>query len=259
MYALVRRAIWLASFALFAANAHAITLDWDTAAWTNGATSGTPTAGVDVNIAPSTPGILQPSLVSPFPQTPAITRAFDGGLTPGENTLELAIDLPNNGNANFVTITITFSATTYVNGVDNVSFALFDIDAANVSGSTYQDRVFNISATTTSGGTVAPTISNLGSAVTDTAGVLTGNASVLDTGAGSGDGNATISFSGNAIRSITFSYGSGMLYANPTYQHIGLYDVTFTPVPEVNPAIAAAFSCLAAMLLIRYHNGRMRK
>lgn len=258
---LLRQILAALAVAICAASANAVTLDWDTATWTNGATSGTPMSGVDVNISASTTGLFQPSLENyPNIPTPAITRAFDGGLSPGQNAFEMAIDVPNGGNANFVTITLTFNSATYSAGVTNVSFSIFDIDYSNDprNNNTYQDRVFNISATSVTGTTLTPTISNLGSAVTNTSGVLTGNASVVDTGAGSGNGNATISFSGQ-VRSITLSYGTGGLFADPTYQHIGISDITFTPVPEMNSAISGAVSCLLAAFLIRRHNARLCK
>jgi hypothetical protein len=90
--------------------------------------------------------------------------------------------------------------------------------------------------------------------------VVNGIASANDTGANSGRGNVTISFGANAIRSFTFTYGSGSgTVANPTYQHIGLHDITFTPVPEVNPAFGAVLSCIGATLLVLRHNARHRR
>lgn len=265
MHFILRKLGIALAVALCAASANAVTLDWDTATWTNGATSGTPTTGVDVNIAPSAPNLFQPSLVNyPNVPTPAITRAFDGGLSPGQNTLEIAIDLPNGGNNQSVTFTLTFNSATYSAGVTNVSFSIFDIDYANdpKNNNTYQDRIFNISATSVTGATLTPTISNLGSVVQQpTPGVLIGTASSNDTaawGPGTGNGNATISFSGQ-VRSITFSYGAGGLFADPTYQHIGIYDVSFTPVPETNPAWFGTLSCIAAAFLIRRHNARFHK
>lgn len=264
MSAMVLRRFGVAAFSLLnlagAATSGAVTLDWDTATWTNGSTTGS-VNGVDVNITPSAPGLFQPSLPSPNPPTPAVTRAFDGGLTVGEKTLELAVDLPNNGSGNFVTVTLTFNSATYVSGVSGISFKLFDIDSSNVSGNTFQDRVFNITATTLGGATLTPTISNLGSAVTNSGGVLTGNLGVSanDTGTGSGAGNAQIDFGGSYIRSITFSYGSTGAFADPTYQHIGLYDITFTPVPEINPSWSAVLSCIAAAGLVLRHRVTTRK
>jgi hypothetical protein len=62
--------------------------------------------------------------------------------------------------------------------------------------------------------------------------VLTGQSSTNDLGAGSDLSNATITFNATDIRSITFTYGSGSLFADPTYQHIGIYNLDYTIVPE---------------------------
>jgi hypothetical protein len=76
---------------------------------------------------------------------------------------------------------------------------------------------------------------------------LTGTANVPNTGAGSGAGNATISFNATGIRSITFTFGAGGNSAvNPVFQDISLHDLTFSPVPEVNPAAVAVCVCLLA-------------
>jgi hypothetical protein len=70
----------------------------------------------------------------------------------------------------------------------------------------------------------------------------------------------TISFGANAIRSFTFTYGSGSgTVSDPTYQHIGMSNVVFTPVPEMNPAFATSLSCIVAMLLAFRHNARRRQ
>ena len=114
-----------------AGTASAVVLDWSALTWPAGSLSNSydvdpssPGNDVTVTISDDT-GQLQPSLASPFPQTPAITRAFDGGLVTSPRTLELALDLSNN--SQFVTVTINFSAQ-YAAGVSNVSLQLFDID-----------------------------------------------------------------------------------------------------------------------------------
>ena len=90
--------------------------------------------------------------------------------------------------------------------------------------------------------------------------MATGIATNADTGATSGNGNVTISFGATAISSFTFTYGSGSgTVANPTYQHIALDDISFTPVPEINPAWSALGSCLVAAALILRHSGKFRK
>ena len=237
------------AWALMCHCASAITLDWDAASWTNGSLTGS-NSGVDITVTSTSP-TFQGSTVAPSPMTPAITRAFDGGLSPGEKSLELSIDFPNQAQNHFITVTITFNAAVYASGAMDVSFKLFDIDYDNAN-STYQDRIFNISATTVGGAPLTPTVSNLGSAVNydSNSRVLTGTSSVVDlNNAGSGNGNAQINVNESFIRSITFSYGASTAFNNPTYQHIGIHDINFTPVPEVNPALAAGGVCAVALVV----------
>ena len=190
-----------------------------------------------------------------------MTRAFDGGLTPGRNSLELAVDFGNHTQG--LTVTFSFSAA-YTAGVSNVSFSLFDIDKQATANSNFEDQVRSIYATLTNGTQIAATITNLGSSVT-LAGVglaqtLTGNANAVDLGDGSGAGNATISFLSDNIRSISFVYGTGSgAAADPTYQHIGLGDIEYSPVPEINPAWTALASCFAAGGLVLRHRANFRK
>jgi hypothetical protein len=90
---------------------------------------------------------------------------------------------------------------------------------------------------------------------------LTGTASTVDTGAGSGAGNATITFNATDIRSITFTYASTSMFANPTYQHIGIDNITYTVVPEINPSWFSLLGCIglaswSTMLHYRKLQGR---
>jgi hypothetical protein len=243
--------------------ARAVLLQWDGQTWTPGTLSNSfdvdpsnPGNDVTVTVSGDT-GQLQPSLAAGSPQTPTITRAFDGGLSPGHNTLELALNLANNTQS--VTITISFS-NLYPAGVANVSFKLFDIDFANSGGSTYQDVVKSITATSTTGATIAPTITGVGPNVALSGSganqVLTGMVSTVDTGPGSGDGNATISFNATDISSITFNYSSGAMFADPTYQHIGIDDIDYSVVPEFNPAWLTYVGC--ALLIVWTHRRRKK-
>jgi hypothetical protein len=255
----------------FAQISHAVILDWDAQTWTNNG-DGTPApnsyeidgtnTGTDVTItATGNNGALFQKDIGPgTPQTPAVGKTFQGGLGTTENSLILALNLANNTQS--VTISLTFSAQ-YTSGISNLTFTLFDIDYANATGNTYQDQLTNIKGLSVDGTTwISPTITTsatnqlTGTGLTQ---VVTGTASANDTGTNTGAGNVTISFGANAITSFQFTYGSGSAFANPTFQHVGLYDFTFTPVPEINPAWSALGSCLMAAALILRHSAKFRK
>jgi len=259
--------LFLCLASLSSATANAVVVDWDTLTWTPGTFTNSydvdpAKAGNDVTVTVSgnTPQ-LQPEVVSPYPQTPAITTNFEGGLGTAQNTLSLAVDFTNKSQS--VTVTVDFSSL-YTSDVQYVSFSLFDVDASNTGGSDYQDLLSSITATAADGVTlVAPTItassnnSLSGSSLTQ---AVNGMISTNDLGAGSGNGNVTINFGAAAIKSFTFTYGSGTAPgADPTYQHVGLHDISFTPVPELNPTWSALGSCLLAAALILRHSARFRK
>ncbi|MEY2519920.1 MAG: hypothetical protein QOF24_1679 [Verrucomicrobiota bacterium] len=84
---------------------------------------------------------------------------------------------------------------------------------------------------------------------------------VPDSGAGSGAaGSAMIGFGSTPITSLTFPLASGPdAKSNPDPQYIGLCDITFTPIPEINPAWSALGSCLVAAALILRHSAKFRK
>ena len=247
--------------------AGAITLDWSTTSWTPGSLANSydidpAKAGNDITVTVSgNTAQLQPELVSPNPITPAITTNFQGGLANPVSSLCLAVNFTSQGQA--VTIAVDFSSL-YTLGVQNVSFTLFDVDFDNVAViSIYQDQLRNIVATAVDGSQVVPTITTSsnntlsGSGLTQ---VVDGTISTPDTGPGSGNGNVIISFGATPIKSFTFTYGSGSgTLADPTYQHVGISDITFTPVPEINPTWSAVGSCLLAAVLILRHSAKFRK
>lgn len=250
------------------ATANAVILDWNTVSWTAGSLSNSydvdpAKAGNDITVTVSgNTAQLQQELASGNPMTPAITPDFQGGLASPTNTLCLAVNFTNQSQA--VTVTVDFSAL-YTAGVQNVSFTLFDVDYSNVSGNTYQDLLTAIKATSIDGTTlIAPTITTSANNTSSGTGVnqnVTGLVSTVDTGAGSGNGNVTISFGAAAIKSFTFTYGSGgpTGVTDPTYQHVGINSISFTPVPEINPAWSAVGSCLLAAALILRHSAKFRK
>lgn len=253
---------------LSARTSDAVVLDWDSVTWTPGTLANSfdidpAKAGNDITVTVTgNTGQLQPEAVSPYPQTPAITTNFQGGLGTAQNTLSIAVNFTNQSQS--VTITIDFSAL-YSLGVQNVSFTLFDFDFDSGGSSNYQDQLSAITALSIDGTTlVAPTITtSSANTLGGTSGltqVVTGTSSVADTGPASGNGNVTITFGTTAIKSFTFTYGSGSsTVLDPTYQHVGIHDITFTPVPEINPAWTAVGSCILAAALILRHSAKFRK
>jgi hypothetical protein len=259
------------SILISSAIARGVTLDWDSHTWVNNP-DGTPApnsyeidgtnSGTDVTITAggNNGAVFQKDIGPGTPQTPAVGLTFQGGLGTTENSLILALNLANNTQS--VTVTLTFSPQ-YTSGISNLTFTLFDIDYASATGNTYQDQLTNIKGLAADGTTwIAPTITTsatntlTGTGLTQ---VVTGTASANDTGANTGAGNVTISFGASSITSFQFTYGSGPAFANPTFQHVGLYDFTFTPVPEINPVWSAVGSCLFAFGLILRHRANLRK
>jgi hypothetical protein len=258
----VRRFFLLLVIAACTSAARGVTLDWDAVTWTPGSLSNSydidpSKAGNDITLSVSgNTAQLAPKGGSPIP---ANLNIIEGGLSPVQNSLVLHLDLANQSQS--VTVTVDFSSL-YTAGVSNVSFTLFDVD---FSSSAFQDQIRSIQALSIDGSTlIAPTITtNSANSLNGTTGlgqIVTGMSNNTDTGATSGTGNVTISFGGNAIKSFTFVYGSGATApADPTVQGIALHDITFTPVPEINPAWSAFASCLVAAALILRHSAKFRK
>jgi hypothetical protein len=244
----------------------ALTLTWGSEPWAPGSLINSfdvdPShAGNDITVSVAgNTSQLQPELAAPNPMTPAVTTAFQGGYGAPQSSLCMAVNFADQTQG--VTVTVDFSAQ-YAQGVTNVSFTIFDVDFSNSSGSTYQDQIRSIVGVGIDGTLIAPTITTSANNTLSGTGlnqVVNGIVSTSDTGPTSGNANVTISFGSNAIRGFSFVYGSGTgTVADPTYQHIGLSDIVFTPVPEMNPALGAALSCIAASLLVLRHNARNRK
>lgn len=227
-----------------ASNSSALVLNWNSVSWTNQYSN---TFDVDPNVINDITVTMSGNLnrftndATTGVATPAITTTLQGGLGPVP-ALELAANLGTNS---LLTISVDFSAQ-YTQGVENVSFTLFDIDKGADN-----DRIINIYATALDGTThLAATITNLGSVVsltgTGLTQVLSGSTASADASA---DGNATISFGANAIIGFSFSFENSN--GPPKFQDISIGNISFTPVPEVNPTIAAATVCLFGMLAMK--------
>ena len=225
----------------WAAPAKALVLDWDAVTWTPGSLtnsfniSGQGFNDITVAITSQNPGIFTNDPTTGT-QTPAINQTMTGGLSPVQNSLIIAANLHTNSN-----LTVQFSFTGAQAGANNVSFSIFDIDVT-----TNSDIISNIYGVAPDGTHVAATITNVGSVVTlggtGLTQTLTGNAASAND---SSNGNATLSFGSTLITDVFFTFSNTA--GAPRYQDIGIGDLTFTPVPEMNPAISASISCLIAL------------
>jgi hypothetical protein len=230
---------------VFVAPARAVVLDWSTASWTPGATSGS------FDIDPSHPGndvtISITGTTSGFGTNPAIgTTALNGDVNTGgtgQTSLQLGQDFGTGGSASF-TVTITFN---YAQGV-NAAFSLWDVDSAD-SGNAI-DRVSSIMATAVGGGTIAASSTSAGSAITQagsgTAATYTGNTATVD----SSSSTLGVSFATTPATSIRFTYGKGAS-ANAGQQWIALSNINFTPVPETGVSLGALALCMGTLLIAR--------
>jgi hypothetical protein len=245
-------AIVLAIF--MAARADALVLDWDSVSWSQGTlinsydVNGNGVNDITVELTSKQANIwaLDPTSGE---QAPTVNQTMTGGLVPAQNSLMLAANLKTQSDA-----TVQISFTGSLPGAANVSFTLFDIDVT-----TNSDIISGIYGVAYDGTHVAATITNVGSTATLTGTglnqVLTGNSASTNN---TSNGNATISFGSTIITDIFFTFSNTA--GAPRYQDIGIGDITFTPVPEINPAIASAGSCLlAAGMLVIVHRRRKPK
>ena len=236
-------AIFVASWGELAAPAHALVLDWDAVTWANGSTNNSydvdGDAVNDISIVLTT---QDQATWAPDPatgtQTPAVNQSLTGGLSPVENSLNLSANLKTQSN-----VWIHISFTGNQPGAADVSFTIFDIDIT-----TNADIIESIVGRTLDGSYIPATITNVGSGVTLTGTgfgqVLTGNVATANN---SSNGNATISFGSTIITDVFFNFSNSS--GTHQFQNIGIGDISFTPVPEMNPAATAAGSCIAAMVL----------
>jgi hypothetical protein len=251
-------ALALASLlASWATPVRALVLNWDGVTWTPGSLNnsfnlnGDGFNDITVDITSQNQGVFTNDPTTGT-MTPAINQTMTGGLLPAQNSLVIAANLHTNSN---LTVHLSFTGGTAGNlpGANNVSFTLFDIDIT-----TNSDIISNIYGVAPDGTHVAATISNLGSTV-QLAGsglgqTLTGNAAAPNN---SSNGNATISFGATLITDLYFTFGNTA--GAPRYQDIGIGDITFTPVPEINPAISASVSSFVAVGLTVFMQRRAKK
>jgi len=249
-------ALFVASLGGLATPAQALVLDWHTVSWNDGSLINSYDLNSDtINDITVTITSQQANIWALDPatgtQTPTLNQSLTGGQVPVEDALNLAANLKTQSD-----VTVHLEFTGALPGAANVSFTLFDIDV-----STNSDIISEIYGVAYDGTHIAATITNVGSAVTHTGTglfqVLTGNTASPDSGPGSSNGNATITFGSTIITDIFFTFSNTA--GAPRFQNIAIGDISFTPVPEMNPATTAAASCFAAMVLTIVMQRRARR
>ena len=244
------------SLGVLANPAHALVLDWDAVVWNDGSLinsydlNGDAINDISVTLTSQQANIwaLDPATGA---QAPTVNQSLTGGLVPPEDALNLAANLKTQSDA-----AVHLSFTGALPGAANVSFTLFDIDVT-----TNADIISEIYGVAYDGTHIAATITNVGSGVTLSGTglnqVLTGNTASADSGPGSENGNATISFGSTIITDIFFTFSNTA--GAPRFQNIAIGDISFTPVPEMDPAMIAAASCMAVMVLTILGQRRARR
>ena len=230
--------------------AHALVLDWNSVSWSNASMvnfasvansfdlNGDSVKDVTIGItAQNNTLITDPTTGA---QTPAINETLTGGQTAGQKSLMVAGNLFTHSD---LTVQLSFNNAPGQFAATNVSFTIFDIDLT-----TNNDIISSIYGVAPDGTFVPGTITNVGSSASLTGTgflqTLTGNVPSPDSGPGSSNGNATISF-GSTVTDIFFTFSNTA--GAPRYQDIALGNISFTPVPEINPAATSGISCLLAL------------
>jgi hypothetical protein len=227
----------------------ALVLDWNSIAWTAGSLS------QSYDIDPSNPGndvtvaVTSTSFTSGHP---AKSTVQTGGLSPAQSSLQLDVNWSSTSQS--TTLTVSFN---YADGVEGVSFSLFDVDTGTGNPLSYQDEISNIAAYYDAGYTIAPD-SVTGSPNNSVTGSglsynVVGTANSSDT---TSNANVQIAFNG-PIKGFQFTFAPGPnSQSNPSGQVIAMNDITFLPViPEAGVVPAAATGFVLAFLALR----RMRR
>lgn len=246
------------------APARAIVLDWDAVSWTPGVLSQSfdidpshPGDDITITISGDTGRLRNDPLTGNA--TPDLSTWEEGGLSPAEYSLALAVDYANRSQA--ITVTVDFL---YDDGVMVNPISIFNVDRGTRSGGSYRyvDQIREISGRRMDDSLVAASLTGsvsnqvIGSGLSA---VVQGIGPVPDSGAASGRGNVTLDFGSEILKQFQFTFGSdSSSRSNPDPQGISLYDVEFVVVPEAGATATAAMACLLAIVFWRSRAIRLR-
>ena len=176
-------------------------------------------------------------------QTPGITKTIFSGGTTGSNLSTVVLFKPTGSSS--IVYTINFFG--FKQGVKDVNFTLFDVDA-NRHGSVNVEEVVTF---LTAGLTLTGSKDNVVSGNT-----VTGISTAPNTGPGSADGNVTVKSGNMPLHQIVFTFGT-LPAGIDALAGIGISNISFTPVPEVGQLAIGLIACLIGGLWLR-KNHRQR-
>jgi hypothetical protein len=185
---------------------------------------------------------------NPFPfgpdglQTPAITNTLFSGGTTGSSLSTVALFKPTG-----TSLTFTMNFFGFKQGVKDVSFTLFDVDA-NKHGSVNVPEVVSFQ---TAGLTLTGSADNMVSG-----NKVTGISASNNTGAGSGNANVTVKSGNMPLHEIVFTF-STLPAGIDALAGFSIGNISFTPVPEVGQLAIGLIACLIGGLWLR-KNRRQR-
>lgn len=181
--------------------------DGSTNGWPAGSLSNSYTIGTNIPMTVTTTGDTQFLIPRNGINTPVTTTEFTGGGL-SQDTLAFYADFPSQANS----ITLTMDIGTLGQGVESVTFDIYDVDANN-----WIDRVTVVGSL---GGTNVPTTLTGGAANTISGNQIIGTSQAASTSAA---GNANVTFS-SAVDLITITYDNDpAVGANPSAQIMSFF------------------------------------
>jgi hypothetical protein len=176
-------------------------------------------------------------------QTPGVTKTIFSGGTTRSNLSTVVLFKPTGSSS--ILYTINFFG--FKQGVKDVNFTLFDVDA-NTHGSVNVEEVVTF---LTAGLTLTGGKDNVVSGNT-----VTGISTAPNTGPGSADGNVAVKSGNMPLHQIQFTFGT-LPAGIDALAGIGISNISFTPVPEVGQLAIGLIACLIGGLWLR-KNRRQR-
>ncbi|MBW0001634.1 MAG: hypothetical protein JO015_21265 [Verrucomicrobia bacterium] len=173
-------------------------------------------------------------------QTPAVTNTiFDGGLPSGNSNLAIVANFNRPGvSATPGTVEVTLDFAGYKQGVKNVTFDLFDVDARDRANFVDQIQFITPGVALTAGADN-----------TVTGSTVTGTGPSPNHGPDSGAGNVRVAYGYLPLHQIVFDFTSPT--PNRALHGFAISNLSFAPVPEASQLAIGLAACAFGALWLR--------